>query len=275
MSEEIKICIDRILPQDMHEKARKNAISENPENDINITKLKSTDLPEEIAILTAKKWDNSRTLRVRFLDGTPDVQAKVEKYAHEWEEYVDIKFVFGNDPDAEIRISFQHDKGSWSYIGTDCLSIDKTEPTMNFGWLKSNTADDEYSRVVLHEFGHALGCIHEHQNPTANIPWNKEAVYGLYMGPPNNWSKEEIDNNIFRRYSNTETNFSAFDKNSIMLYAIPSSLTTNGFEVGWNRILSDMDKKFMSELYPKANDNFKGTSNNKERAATLINSEMD
>lgn len=275
MLEEIKICIDRILPQDMHEEARKIAISENPENNINITELKNADLPEEIAILTAKKWDNGKTLRVRFLDGMPDVQKKVEKCAHEWEKYVDIKFVFGNDPDAEIRISFQHDHGSWSYIGTDCLSVPKTEPTMNFGWLKSNTADDEYSRVVLHEFGHALGCIHEHQNPTANIPWNEEAVYRLYMGPPNKWSKEEIDNNIFKRYSTTETNFSEFDKNSIMLYAIPSSLTTNGFEVGWNRVLSDMDKKFMSQLYPKTNENLKGTSNNGERAATSVNSEMD
>lgn len=248
MSEEIKICIDRILPQDMHEEARRLAISENPANDS--MEIRNPDLPSEIAILPLKKWDNGRTLRVRFLDGVPDVQAKVEKCAHEWEKYANIKFVFGNDPDAEIRISFQ-EKGSWSYIGTDCLSVDKTKPTMNFGWLKSDTADDEYSRVVLHEFGHALGCIHEHESPAANIPWNKDAVYHFYMGEPNCWSKEEIDANIFQRYSKTETNFTEFDTKSIMLYPIPKSLTTGGFEVGWNRTLSNMDEDFMKELYPK------------------------
>jgi len=39
------------------------------------------------------------------------------------------------------------------------------EPTMNYGWLKDDTDDVEYRRVVIHEFGHALGAIHEHQNP--------------------------------------------------------------------------------------------------------------
>ncbi|WP_235676403.1 M12 family metallopeptidase [Bacillus mycoides] len=249
MSEEIKICIDRILPQDMHEEARENAIAENTEN--NIIGLRNADLPEEIAVLTGKKWGKGRTLRVRFLDGVPDVQKRVEHYAHEWEKYANIKFIFGNDPDAEIRISFKHDHGSWSYIGTDCLSIPKTEPTMNFGWLKSDTPDDEYSRVVLHEFGHALGCIHEHQNPAAKIPWDKEAVYRVFMGPPNNWTKEQIDQNLFKRYSKTETNFTQFDKNSIMLYAIPNTLTIGDFEVGSNRVLSNMDKEFMKNIYPK------------------------
>jgi hypothetical protein len=45
---------------------------------------------------------------------------------------------------AQIRISFSADEGSWSYIGTDCLGIEKTEPTMNFGWLKDDTDADEY-----------------------------------------------------------------------------------------------------------------------------------
>jgi Astacin (Peptidase family M12A) len=270
VTKECKICIDKILPQDMQEEARRLAISENPEN--KTIAMSTPELPEEIAIITGKKWNNGRTLRVCFLDGVPDIQKKVEKYAHEWEEFANIKLSFGNDPNAEIRISFK-EKGSWSYIGTDCLGIDKAKPTMNFGWLKLDTPEDEYSRVVLHEFGHALGCIHEHQNPSTNIPWDKEAVYRLYMGPPNNWTKEQVDSNIFQRYSKTETNFTTFDKNSIMLYAIPNSLTIGDFEVGWNRILSNVDKEFMRKIYPKTHGDSTEISTIGDRAATSVNTE--
>lgn len=122
---------------------------------------------------------------------------------------------------------------------------------MNFGWLTPTTADDEYSRVVIHEFGHALGCYHEHQNPSTNIPWDKEAVYKLYGGPPNNWSKAQVDQNLFRKYSRSISQFSEFDKESIMLYTIPNALTKGDFEVGWNRDLSATDKSFVNVIYPK------------------------
>jgi hypothetical protein len=105
---------------------------------------------------------------------------------------------------------------------------------------------------VQHEFCHAVGLIHEHQNPKASIPWDKEAVYRHYAGPPNHWDRATVDRNIFRRYSTGETNFTAFDRNSIMLYAIPNSLTIGDYEVGWNRALSENDKAFLRAQYPKA-----------------------
>ena len=59
--------------------------------------------------------------------------------------------------------------GSWSYIGTDALHIPKESKTMNLGFIDRST--------VMHEFGHALGLIHEHQSPfKGGFGWNKEEV---------------------------------------------------------------------------------------------------
>lgn len=252
----IKACIDVAPPVDQMFEAAQRAIEENPANVPAIPRGSippglSGPPPLALAALTGKLWKPGRVLRCRFLDGDSTVQERVQPFAHEWEQYANIKFEFGNDPDAEIRISFQQ-PGSWSYIGTDALTIPKAQPTMNFGWLRASTSNDEYARVVLHEFGHALACIHEHQNPSTNIPWDKDAVYRYYQGPPNNWTKSQVDVNLFTRYSAEITQFTDFDPNSIMLYPIPNEFTIGDFEVGWNKSLSENDRSFVGTLYPFA-----------------------
>jgi hypothetical protein len=233
----------------------RRAIAENPNNApaINPRLLPQGVMPDIssvfLAAITGKLWQPGRTLRVRFLDGDPRVQERIAPFAHSWSEHANITFVFGDDPDAEIRISFQN-QGSWSYLGTDALVIPKSQPTMNFGWLTPATANDEYLRVVTHEFGHALGCIHEHQNPANNIPWDRDAVYRYYQGPPNYWSREQVDVNLFTRYEADITQFSEFDPKSIMLYPIPNEFTVGDYEIGWNQELSALDKQFISTIYP-------------------------
>jgi len=190
-----------------------------------------------------------KTLRVRFLEGETAVRAKVQKIAHEWSNHCSIKFVFVDDADAEIRIAFKKGKGSWSYVGKCQHDVPRNEPTMNFGWLTPSTSDTEYRRVVLHEFGHALGLVHEHQNPKSNpIKWNKEAVYQYYKRTEN-WDKAQVDKNIFKKYETNSTS-SEYDSKSIMHYAIPQELTTDGYSVGWNTELSEIDKKFIRTTYP-------------------------
>ena len=92
---------------------------------------------------------------------------------------------------------------------------------MNFGRLKEDTDDAEYERVVVHEFGHALGCIHEHQKPNEHLKCNKKTVYKYFSGPPNYWSKEELDQNILEKYSPKGITATLFDRKSGMLYQFP------------------------------------------------------
>ncbi|MBL0237888.1 MAG: hypothetical protein IPQ02_15085 [Saprospiraceae bacterium] len=201
-----------------------------------------------LAALSAYKWPlNHRDLKVSFLDGDTNIHKRVMETAKKWEQYCGIRFIFGNFPDADITISFFY-TGSWSYFGT---YSQKMKPSMNFGWLLRDTPQEEYDRVVLHEFGHAIGFVHEHQNPNGNIQWNKERVYQYYMSPPNNWDKLDVDENIFYKYNFNEVNATAFDPKSIMIYAIPAELTLNGYSTSANNNLSPTDINYVSTLYPQ------------------------
>lgn len=214
------------------------------------TELYPEEVSERGATIKAKQWPRGTTLTVGLNGGTAFVRSKVIQFARQWETYANIKFNFvTNDRKATIRVTFSPG-GSWSYIGTDAYSIKGGKATMNFGWFDNSTPDDEFSRVAIHEFGHALGMIHEHQHPLASIPWDKPKVYAYYK-QTQGWSTQQVDVNIFQKYSTTETNYSAYDRASIMHYPVEEELTIGDFSVEWNTVLSPADKSFIGMVYPK------------------------
>lgn len=202
------------------------------------------------ALVKAAKWNSGDIITVSFLDGIQSVQEKVKQVAETWVALgmANLEFDFRNDPDTMIRISFLR-PGSWSYIGTECRFIAPNEPTMNYGWLDENSTDEDIRRVVLHEFGHALGLIHEHQSPAGGINWNRQQVIADLSSPPNSWSLQTIEHNMFEPQATNETNFTALDGSSIMMYPIPARWTTDGYSVGLNSDLSETDKTFIRQQY--------------------------
>jgi len=241
----VRACIDRVIPSEFRQEAVRAAAVEHPSN------LPSGIVPE-LAVEHRKLWKPGRTLRVRFLEGKPAIQARVARFAQEWTKHANIRLEFVKTGDAEIRIAFQDD-GSWSAVGTDALVVGffkRDEPTMNYGWLTDDSTDADYSSVVLHEFGHALGCVHEHESPAMDIKWNKPVVYRDLGGPPNRWDKATVDSNMFHKYSTSQTKYTAFDPDSIMLYSFPASWTLDGKSYKENEKLSALDKKFIAECYP-------------------------
>ncbi len=212
-------------------------------------KLEAVAIPgtTNIAVLKDNIW-KKKVLKIRFMDGDTAVHRRVKACANTWSKYANLKFDFGDYNDADLRVSFKM-PGSWAYIGTDALEVPKSLPTINLGWLSKDSPQSEIDRVVLHEFGHVMGCIHEHQNPAADIPWDKPAVFAFYK-QTQGWGEDEVETNIFKRYSASETNFSAFDLKSIMLYAIDERLTVGKYSTFWNYALSPTDKEFIGRIYP-------------------------
>jgi serralysin len=201
---------------------------------------------EEMAVMKAAVWEPGQTLRIAFRGGRVRDRVAVMKAANTWMEHANLKIVQVVRGPAELRFAFELGHGSWSYVGRECLEIPPDQPTGNMGWPDDPGRD-------LHELGHALGCIHEHQSPAEAIPWNKPAVYAFYGGPPNNWSKQEVDQQVFAKYDGTTISNSVWDKHSVMEYPIPTELVTDpAFSVGWNQVLSPTDIAFISNLYPRS-----------------------
>lgn len=247
---ELMVCVDRYVDDNLLALSSDLALAETADNLPLVPVTREEISPATMAILIGKQWQVGKNLLCAFMDGDQPIHERIIRWAKEWEKYANIKFDFISDASkADIRIAFEK-TGSWSYIGTDCLTVAKDACTMNFGWLTTTTAEEEVCRVVMHEFGHALGCIHEHQHPQVGIPWNKEAVYAYYAGPPNKWSRAEVDRNLFKAYAKTRTQFSEWDSKSIMAYAVPKSLTDGVFEIGWNKYPSETDIQFVGKLYP-------------------------
>jgi hypothetical protein len=191
MAKRPKVCIDRVLPADRMR--------------FQSTVRRGGTVRAIIPI--GKLWMNGSTLRVHFLGGTIAQQAKAKQQAQWWTQFANLKFEFNNAPDAEIRVTFDSSDGAWSYVGTDNQGIPLSQPTMNLGFLDGGTA--------AHEFGHAIGLAHEHQNPAGGIEWNEAKVLQDLSGPPNNWTPAMIRHNVLNKYRVDQVKGTKFDPDSI------------------------------------------------------------
>ncbi len=232
MAKHPKICIDRVLPQEAFRRRPATALRRGG--------------PMRAVLEFRKLWVNGSTLHVRFLQGIAAQKALVKTQANWWTAHANLKFAFDDRPDAEIRIGFDPSDGAWSWVGTDCRRIPASEPTMNLGFLDGGTA--------AHEFGHAIGLGHEHQNPRGGIKWNEEVVLRELAGPPNNWTAEETRHNVLEKYRVDQIRGTDFDPDSIMLYFFPARWTTTGRGTKANEVLSDLDEAFIAseQAYPRA-----------------------
>lgn len=194
-------------------------------------------------------WANGSTITVKFLSGSSDLRSRVIYHAREWTRFANVRFRVVESGPADIRVAFTQNGSSWSMVGSGSARADQQKPSMNFGWLTDRTPEYEVRRTVLHEFGHSLGLLHEHQNPAGGIPWNETAVYDHYWNTQG-WDRKTTYDNVIGTANRNDTQYSVHDRASIMHYPVDGRLTNGRYEVGMNNELSAIDRLYIARMYP-------------------------
>ena len=222
------------------------AIKENPANELTLT---SGRRHKRSVGQWSKFWGNGRSLNITFVNAEPETLRKqIEGIIRKWEPSTNLTFTFDQALNGDIRIKTGAQTNE-SYVGTDATLAPSDQPTLS---LFVDPQDNDFEWTILHEFGHALGLQHEHLHPKANIPWDKPKVYDYYK-THYQWTKEQVDYNLFTLLPTVDFMQGPYDKESIMHYVVTNELTIGDWEVLRNTRISKLDRRNMRKAYPKAN----------------------
>jgi hypothetical protein len=249
-------CMPKRLPKKLWIPAAQKARAINPVNHPQLHRLKSimpgfAPTKQRIAVVTTKYWGpNGVRLTVGFLDNPPkDLRARILAHMNAWAPKVNVTFTESRS-DPQVRIARIPGDGYWSYVGTDILSIEAEEPTMNLEGFTMQTAESEFRRVVRHEAGHTIGCPHEHMRKAlvAKID-QKKAI--KYFGETQGWTPAEVREQVLTPLEESSLLGSdVTDPNSIMSYQIPGKITKNGKPILGGNDIGKSDFDFMAKIYP-------------------------
>lgn len=233
-----------------------------------------------------RTWPPGQTLKVCFFGGDEVVQELIAVVAAEWSAYANLTFDFGpaghrfdctapRSGFSHIRVGFS-EQGYWSLVGTDSVkkanqyqtSLNLRDFDVEYSRFNGFTVGDVVARAapprkatILHEFGHAIGLLHEHQNKNFNC-WNEvikdgaNSVYNYFSKPPNNWRREKVERNLGPALLYDPDSVSGTpDSKSIMMYLIPASVLRGGtsskcYIASKNLLISDLDKRWVGRYYP-------------------------
>ncbi|WP_297731194.1 M12 family metallopeptidase [uncultured Maricaulis sp.] len=209
----------------------------------------------------SRKWANGSTVRYGFLMRNPpswterkDIAAFEAALAEWLAPPCGLRFERTDTlADAQVRIRVKLTAPMRSRVGTDALRVtDPAAPTVSFN---RSLRGAEGRRMALHEIGHILGFVHEHQSRRAALGWNVAAVEAHFGAPPMNWSREVIEKNVLEQSDDGRITGPDWDPASIMQYALPAGLLTR--PDSWrNRpvkqadAISDADRAELRAWYP-------------------------
>jgi hypothetical protein len=258
-----------------HEDIINSAVQSGKLNKLQASNMTSKDIHKlQAAFLKGKLWPQNSTIRVSFFRDRNYTDAKrdwvikvitnniVYLDGNKDKPLVNLKFVWDYSPSdptqGDVRITFDPDGGAYSYIGIDARGIPGNQPTMNLGWIDDHTNFDFDAAkgtgvVVIHEFGHMLGMIHEHTRADFGVKWNCNQLVSDLSKGNNNWDWCTIYNNVLKTYETSEFNGSKYDPLSVMHYWFPNRFFCGNPNLPHVTKLSYNDKVWLQKSYPPKN----------------------
>lgn len=211
-----------------------------------------------------KRWNPDAGIYIKFINAPTDAQMidKIKQIAAEWEAYAGINFHFTDqDKKADVRIAFNwngNDWLTWSYTGTDAKYVrSQSEPTAVFGGLEY-ASQLEFKGDVLRLFGQILGLEYEqrHQEWSKNGYWKDAASLQRYWeeqfeGYNMDWNeiREYVFDPLTAQNANQLLQTEKIDELSVMAWPYYNRKQTSKLLANYE--LSDGDKMFIAQLYPK------------------------
>jgi len=206
------------------------------------------------------RWDKGKTLKIFFVHGDQDQHQKFMVIANLWIiDGVSLKLETTNDKkESHIRVWIGFSQNPQpgkppiplnnSLIGTQSMHQNyRDQVTLRV----ANVTDPS---IVLHEFGHALGLVHEHFHADFPYSWNRNAVYEDLKKQGGPWVETAyIDRHVFHEDPAgklpADDEIKPFDPSSVMNYTIPSNWTVEKKGLMPGKELSSGDKATILELY--------------------------
>ncbi|HEX5103981.1 MAG TPA: M12 family metallopeptidase [Pirellulaceae bacterium] len=196
-----------------------------------------------------------KILRFYFQPGTPaNLADRIIEHARTWTKHIDLKFDVVHDPArAVVRVRCSRLVGHASHIGSDGLRVPVNQETMTLGFsdLIDFEKQPKYNEfVVLHEVGHALGLIHEHNRGDAALDFDRGRTIAYFA--TRGLNAAQVQYNIFDRWTKPLVKFSEYDPKSIMHYMFPKEIMRSGQGTAQNFELSPNDIRMAQEMYGAA-----------------------
>ena len=272
-----------------------------------LSSLPPTSSGLEFIVTDVQAWTPGQRVRVAFLGGSAGLRRDIVEATAQIGDACSLVLDFGWDgvsdtfhewspddtePSFEIRVSFDMG-GYWSLVGTDSSNPSIGSPIGDIGGRPHQRSlnlggfdvqrPSSWRGTVRHEFLHALGFHHEHQNMRGpcedEFRWDNDEGYqpttdsrgafvtdsagrrpGIYTylaGFPNSWPRAKVDHNL-RTEDDPDAVASAFDAASVMLYRFPSLFYRTSpspcAPSGDGLSLSEGDARGLRLLYPQTAD---------------------